>query len=111
MRIGFWMCFVLVPCFVIPGLLFAVLKEKAAKFVSGFNTLPKAEQDLYDRAYLARDMRNDFFLWSLIMLIGALGSLFLTAYAAVLAYVLWLILFFKNVHLDAHKAFAKYLYK
>ena len=38
MNIGFWLCGVLVIPFVIIGVLFAIFKEKAAKFVSGFNS-------------------------------------------------------------------------
>ena len=49
MNIGFWLCGVLVIPFVIIGVLFAIFKEKAAKFVSGFNSLPKEEQALYDK--------------------------------------------------------------
>lgn len=57
MNIGFWLCGVLVILFVIIGVLFAIFKEKAAKFVSGFNSLPKEEQALYDKAHIARDIR------------------------------------------------------
>lgn len=110
-NIGFWCCFVLVPAFFILGLLFAVFKEKSARFVSGFNTLPKEEQGLYDKAYIARDMRNSCFLWAAVMLAGAVTSLLFTEYFAIAAYIIWGILLFKDVHLDAHKAFEKYLLK
>lgn len=109
MNIGVWLCIVLVPCFAVIGILFGIFKEKSAKFVSGFNSLPKAEQELYDKSYLARDMRNSCLLWALIMLIGTVGSLFLSGYFAILAYAVWGVLFFKDVHIDAHKAFKKYL--
>ena len=111
MNIGFLMCGVLVIPFSILGVLFAILKEKAAKFVSGFQSLPKEEQGLYDKAYIARDMRNQCFTWSAIMFIGAVLSYFVTSYMAVPAFIIWGILFFKEVHLDAHKAFEKYLLK
>ncbi|NSC15933.1 DUF3784 domain-containing protein [Coprococcus comes] len=52
MNIGFWLCGVLVIPFVITGVLFAIFKEKAAKFVSGFNSLPKEEKALYDKAHM-----------------------------------------------------------
>ena len=52
MNIGFWLCGVLVIPFVIIGVLFAIFKERAAKFVSGFNSLPKEEQALYDKAHM-----------------------------------------------------------
>ena len=93
------------------GVLFAVLKEKAAKFVSGFNSLSKEEQALYDKAYISRDIRNQCFTWAGIMLIGAVLSYFLSPYMAVLAFIIWLILFFKEVHFDTYKAFEKYLLK
>ena len=74
MNVGFWMCIVLVPGFLLTGIVFALLKERGAKFVSGFNTLPKEEQERYDKEYLARDMRNSCFLWTGIMLAGAVLS-------------------------------------
>ena len=41
MNIGFWSCIILVIPFVIIGVLFAIFKEKATKFVSGFNSFSK----------------------------------------------------------------------
>lgn len=107
---GFWCCIILVPGFAATGIQFAIFKEKMARFVSGFNSLSKREQELYDKAFLAKDMRNASFLWAGIMLIGALASLF-SPYCAIVAYVSWIIVFFKDVHLDPHKAFEKYLMK
>lgn len=109
-NIGFVCCIVLVPIFGTIGILFAVLKEKSVKLISGFNSFSKKEQDLYDKNYLARDMRNQCFSWAGIMLIGALASLLWT-YCAIAAYIVWGIFFFKEVHFDAHKAFKKYLLK
>lgn len=109
MNIGFWSCFVLVPVFGVMGVVFGLLKEKSSKFVSGFNMLPKEEQERYDKAYLARDMRNSCFLWTGIMLTGAVLSWMITSYMAIGAYIVWMILFFKDVHMDARKAFEKYL--
>lgn len=45
------------------------------------------------------------------MLIGAILSYFVTPYLAIIAFIIWLFLFFKDVHLDNHKAFEKYLLK
>ena len=97
--VAFWLCAVLVvPVLVVPfaitGILFGIFKEKAAKFVAGFNTLSKEEQALYDKAYISRDIRNQCFTWSVIMLIGAVLSYFVTPYMAILAYIIWLIVFF-----------------
>ena len=101
----------LVIPFVIIGVLFAIFKERAAKFVSGFNSLPKEEQALYDKAHISRDIKNQCFTWAGIMLVGAVLSYFLTPYMAIPAFIIWLVLFFKEVHFDTHKAFEKYLLK
>ena len=90
MNIGFWSCIILVIPFLIIGVLFAIFKEKAAKFVSGFNSFSKEEQAMYDKAQISRDIRNQCFIWTVIMLAGATLSCFLTPYMAIPAYIIWL---------------------
>ncbi len=111
MNIGFWSCIILVIPFAVIGVLFAIFKEKAAKFVSGFHSFSKEEQVLYNKVHISRDIRNQCFIWTAIMLAGALLSYFLTSYMAIPTYIIWLVLFFREVHLDNHKAFEKYLLK
>ena len=94
MNIGFWSCIFLVIPFVIIGVLFAIFKEKAAKFVSGFNSFSKEEQAMYDKAQISRDIRNQCFIWTVIMLAGATLSCLLTPYMAIPTYIIWLVLFF-----------------
>ena len=52
MRLGFWMCFVLAVVFAVLALLFGLGREKAAGFVSGFNSIPQKEQEKYDKAWI-----------------------------------------------------------
>lgn len=111
MNIGLWLCGFFVILFVIIGVLFAIFKENAARFVSGFNSLPKEEQALYDKASISRDIKNQCFIWAGLMLIGTVLSYFLTPYMAIPAFIIWIVLFFKEVHFDTHKAFEKYLLK
>lgn len=111
MNKGFWFCIILAISFVIIGVLFAIFKEKAAKFVSGFNSFSKEEQVLYDKARISRDIRNQCFIWTVIVLVGALLSYFLTLYMAIPTFIIWLVLFFREVHFDNYKAFEKYLLK
>ena len=111
MNIGALMCAVLVIPFAITGLLFGVFKEKATKFVAGFNTLSDKEQAMYDRVAISRDIRNRCFLWGVLMLVGAALSFVATSYMAIPTFAIWGVLFFKDVHIDAHKAFEKYLLK
>ena len=111
MNIGFWSCIILVIPFVIIGVLFAIFKEKATKFVAGFNSFSNEEQAMYDKAQISSDIRNQCFVWAVIMLAGATLSCFLTPYMTIPTYIIWLVLFFREVHFDNHKAFKKYLLK
>lgn len=111
MNAGFWTCIIFAISFLFIGILFAVFKEKTAIFISGFNSLSKEEQALYDRAYISRDMRNQCFIWTAIMFIGAVLSYCISSYMAIFAFIVWLTLFFKDVHFDAYQAFEKYLIK
>lgn len=89
--------------------IFAVLKEKAAILISGFNTLPKEQRKQYDTRRMSRDMRNGLALWAFVLgMGGALAYVFSSTGAAVISIIVWLILFFREVHLDEEKAFGKY---
>ena len=109
--IGFYSCFILAIIFGILGFIFMMLKDKGAILVSGFNSFSKNEQALYDKAKIVYDMRNSCFIWAFIMFLGAIFSYFIGNYMAIIAYIVWFILFIKDVHLDNHKAFEKYLIK
>ena len=109
MNIGFCTCTILALLFLILSTIFALLKEKGANYVSGFNTLNHPEK--YDKAYISRDMRNQCFIYFVILSIGAVLSNFISSYIAIPTYIIWAIIFFKSVHLDAEKAFEKYLIK
>ena len=104
-----WLVLYLSVLFLIIGIMFALLKEKGAKYVSGFSTLNHPEK--YDKAYISLDMRNQCFTYALILFLGAILSYFISDYIAIPTYVIWGIVFFKSVHLDAEKAFEKYLIK
>ena len=86
---------------------FLFIKRKGAYFVSGFRTLNHPEK--YDKAYISRDIRNQCFIYFVILSIGAILSYFLSVYIAIAAILVWLIVFFRNFNLDAEKAFEKYL--
>ena len=109
MNVGFMACIVLAILFLIMGIIFALLKDKGAQYVSGFSTLNHPEK--YDKASISLDMRNQCFTYALILFLGAILSYFISDYIAIPIYIIWAILFFKSVHLDAEKAFEKYLIK
>jgi hypothetical protein len=87
------------------------LKEKGALLISGLNSLSKEERAKYDLAKCSKDQRNAFLLWALILGVGTVFSYCLTQYLAILFVAIWLVLFFKDVHLDVEKAFGKYKIK
>ena len=101
-------CISLAGIFCLLGIVFAVSREKGAMLVSGFNTLPEQEREQYDRKRISLDMRNSLFLWSGILAAGAVCSMLFHWGMAAAALFVWLILFFRDVHLDPHKAFEKY---
>ena len=109
--IGFLSCIVLDVPFAIIGILFAIFKEKVTKFVSGFNSFSKEEQALYNKAQFSYDMRNQCFIWSASLFTGAFLSYFISSYIAIPSFIIWILLFFKEVHFDNQKAFEKYLLK
>ena len=85
--------------FGVTALLFAVLREKE-------------KRELYDQKRMSRDQRNAFALWAVILEAGGiLSDLTMSQNAAILAIIIWLVLFFREVHVDEEKAFGKYRMK
>lgn len=111
MNIGFMSCGILVLPFALIAVLFAMFKDKVAKFVSGFNSLPKEEQALYDKAFISRDMKKQCFTWATIMLLEAVISYFFGAIYGYFGLCDLACCIFKEVHFDSHKTFEKYLLK
>jgi len=105
---GTIICLMLAVVFGIMSIIFALLKEKGAMLISGFNTMPKDEREKYDKKKMSMDMRNSLFLWFIILSLGAFFSYLISKYFAAVAIVTWLIIFLKDVHIDAEKAFEKY---
>ena len=104
----FYVCTTLSVIFLLIAGLFAILRDKGVMLISGFNTFSNAQKDLYDKNKLVKDMRNSFLLWALILGIGAVLSYFGSQYLGAISIVIWIILFFKDVHWDVKKAFEKY---
>ncbi len=106
------MCGVMSIIFWGMALLFALLKGKAAILISGFNTMPKEQRKQYDRERMSKDQRNAFILWAVILGSGCLlTELTASKNAAIAAVIIWLVVFFRDVHLDEEKAFGKYKMK
>lgn len=108
MNIGMITCGIFCLFFLVLALIFTLLKEKAAMLVSGFNTLSKEIREQYDMYQISQDHRNLFLLYAIIFGIGVVLSYMISEDMAILVFIIWLIVFFKDVHLDASQAFEKY---
>ena len=106
--VGFYSCLFLAVFFIGLALLLALLGEKGARLISGFNTLPKAKQALYDQQKLVRDQCRLLVIWAIVLGGGALLSFFISQFFGVAALILWLFLSLKEIHWDANTAFEKY---
>jgi len=108
MSIGAMICIILAIFFLALASTFALLKEKSAMLISGFNTLPKERRGLYDQKKMSLDYRNMIAFWSALFFIGALLSQSIHAYSTILTFIIWPIWLSKEIHLDADKSLAKY---
>lgn len=101
-------CFILAVFFSILSMIFALLKEKGAILISGFNSISKDEREKYDKRQMSIDMRNSLIIWAIILLLGAVLSYCISKYFAIISIIIWIVLFLKEVHMDSEKAFRKY---
>lgn len=108
MNIGTITCIMMAGLFLVLAIIFALLGEKGAMLISGFNTLPKEQREKYDKLEMSKDMRNLLFIWCILFVIGGVLSYFISGYITIISFVVWLILFFREVQFDTEKAFSKY---
>lgn len=107
-NVGAVSCGIFFAVFLLLGIVFAALGERGVHLISGFGALSSEERALYDTERMRRDQRNSIFVWAAVFAAGCVLSLLVSQLFAVAAFVVWLVLFFRNVHFDAKKAFEKY---
>lgn len=107
-KAGSMACYVMAMIFYIISMIFVIKKEKAAILISGFNSLPKEERKNYDTARMVLDMRANTQVWATLFLFGGVITYSVSQWLTIAVFAIWLYLFFKQVKLDAHKAFEKY---
>lgn len=108
MNIGAIVYFVFIIIFTLIIGIFSILGKKETILISGFNLKSKDEREKYETERMSKDYRNYMFIWIVIFLVGSISSYYIYQYCSVLAFVIWLVIFFKDVHLDEKKAFGKY---
>lgn len=104
------MCLTMVLSFLFFALLFEIRGEKGAMLVTGFNTLPAKERQEYDQLAISIGMRNNLLKWAALFTITGFLCYFVLPHFVYIGYFIWILLFSKEVKLDAKKAFEKYKY-
>ncbi|QUN34079.1 DUF3784 domain-containing protein [Clostridium beijerinckii] len=100
--------FIMSAIFGLLGMVFLIFKDEACILISGYNLKTKKEREKYDEVRLSKDERNFCFTCSIIYLIGAITSIFLGKLCFWIAFLVWFIYLFKNIHFNPEKAFDKY---
>ena len=107
-NIGFSSCISTAVIFFIFVLIFHFGGEKSANLINGFNFFTESQKAEYDVTRIVKDYRNNFLIWTLVMVIGAVLSYILSAYCAIPAFIILFILIFKDFHMFPENEFAKY---
>ncbi len=97
--------------FLVFAVIFTVQKEKACRLIGGFNFFSQEQQARYDRAAIARDYKKLFAWWTAGAFLFAVLAFWFAWWAFGAAAVLFLISIGKEMHIDAEKAFEKYMIK
>ena len=102
------LCILVGLFFVGMGLLFAILKERAAKLLAGFNDFSAEQRLLYDQKRISADKRNSFFVSAIIAFVSGLLSLFNNTPFGIIGFILAFAYQFMDFSLTKEKAFDKY---
>lgn len=87
---------------------FSILKGKAAVFIPGFLSIPEEKRKQYDTDRLVRDVRDSFAVSALVLAAGFVLGITVHVFCSAFLFVMWILIFFKDVNLDKEQAFEKY---
>lgn len=94
--------------FFVIGFIFAVLKEKAAGLIAGYNFKSKEERKKYDERRMTRDLRDTYFIYGANFLVGTVATYFGGPVFFWISFVIFIAHVFKNLHINSEKEFGKY---
>lgn len=101
-------CLVGTIIFGLLGAVFAIIKEKSAKFFPGYKTIPKHEIRKYDHLKMGKAMRDEMLNWAGILLLGTILSHLLESIYGIIALVLWVIIILVKLFSDPKKELKKH---
>lgn len=87
---------------------FSLLKGHAAVFVIGFLSIPEEKRKQYDTDRLVKDVRDSFAVSALVLAVGFVLGITVHVFCSAFLFIMWLLVFFRNVNLDKEQAFEKY---
>lgn len=90
------------------GFIFLVMKEKGASLISGYNFKSKEERTKYDERQMSIDMKNLFFICSLIFLAGTVATYIWSNGFFWIAFFISSMYLLKSVHFKDEEAFDRY---
>ncbi len=76
---------------------FFIFKDKASVLIQGYYFISKNQRELYDELKLSKDYGLILFKYGLILLIGALGYIFISKLTLWLAFAIWIIYVVKTI--------------
>lgn len=81
---------------------------KGSDFYLWLQFLFQRKREKYDMDRMVKDQADSFALWTVVLFAGFILGLTVHAFCSAFLFVTWVLLFFKDVHLDADEAFEKY---
>ncbi|RDY22383.1 DUF3784 domain-containing protein [Romboutsia maritimum] len=76
---------------------FFIFKSKASILIQGYYFISKDQRELYDELKLSKDYGLILFKYGLILLIGALGYIFISKLALCIAFVILIVYVVKTI--------------
>lgn len=77
--------------------IFFIFKDRASILIQGYYFISKNQRDLYDESKLSKDYGIILFKYGLILMIGALGYIFIAKPILWIAFTIWVIYVAKTV--------------
>lgn len=93
LNVAFYMSFSLF----LLSIVFFIFKDKSVILIQGYYFISKNQRDLYDEIKLSKDYGLILFKNGLIILIGALGYIFISKPILWIAFAIWIIYFVKTL--------------
>ncbi|MGM9940572.1 MAG: DUF3784 domain-containing protein [Bulleidia sp.] len=101
-------CLITACIFALIAYYFTILKGNAAVFLPGFLLFSEERRKQYDTDRMIREKRDVIAGWATTLLIGSLLGFLVHPFCSAFLFVMWLLIFFRDVNLEKEEAYEKY---